>query len=101
MEQILLDPGFIGPASWSELSSLLRSIGLAVLFVVLFASNMLIGHNMIPSFIGSHHIGPQWGRVRPVLYAFAIVCFVLAIFFIGRAANFAGVLRDFWPSYWI
>lgn len=97
----ILDPGFIGPASWSELGNLQRSLGLALVFVVLFASNMLIGHNMIPSFIGSHHIGQQWGRVRPIFYAFAIICFALAIFFIGRAADFAGVLRNFWPDYWI
>ena len=101
MEQIFIDPGFIGPASWQELGNLQRSLGLAVLFVVLFASNMLIGHNMIPSFIGSRHISESWGRVRPVLYGFAMVFFALAIFFIGRAVDHAGVLRDFWPVYWI
>ena len=101
MEQIFLDPGFISAASWQELGDLQKSLGYSVLFVVLFASNMLIGHNMIPSFIASRHISATWGRVRPVLYAFAIVCFALAMFFIQRATDHAGVLRNFWPDYWI
>lgn len=101
MEQIILNPGFIDPASWRELGQLQQSLGFAVLFVVLFASNMLIGHNMIPSFIGSHHISESWGRTRPVFYAFAIIFISLAAFFISRAIDHAGVLRDFWPDYWI
>ncbi|HAC17038.1 MAG TPA: hypothetical protein DCF78_00470 [Dehalococcoidia bacterium] len=101
MEQTFLDPGFISPASWQELGNLQRSLGLAVLFIVLFASNMLIGHNMIPSFIESRHIAASWGRIRPVLYGFAIIFFALAVFFVQRATVYAGVLRDFWPDYWI
>ena len=101
MEQIFLDPGFIDTASWSDLSGLLRSLGLAFVFVVLFASNMLIGHNMIPSFIESRHIAASWARIRPVLYGFAIISFALAVFFVQRATDYAGVLRDFWPDYWI
>jgi hypothetical protein len=101
MEQIFLDPGTLTPAIWTELGSLLRSLWIAAFFVVLFAANMLLGHNMIPSFIGSGHIGENWGKARPVLYGAAIVSLVAAGFFIGRAADFAGVLRDFWPDYWI
>jgi hypothetical protein len=101
MDPVFLDPGFISPASWQELGRLQQSLGWSVLFVVIFASNMLIGHNMIPSFIGSHHISESWGRVRPIFYAVAILSFALAIFFIGRAVDHAGVIRDFWPDYWV
>ncbi len=101
MEEIFLDPGTIGQASWAELGSLLRSMWLAALFVVLFASNMLLGHNLIPSFISSGHIGKSWGKTRPVFYGGAVLSLVAAAFFIGRAADFAGVLRNFWPDYWI
>ena len=101
MEEIFLDPGAITSASWSELGSLLRSMWLAVFFVVLFASNMLLGHNMIPSFIASGHIGKSWGKARPALYGGAVVSLVVAAFFIGRAADSASVLRNFWPDYWI
>ena len=101
MEEIFLDPGAITSASWSELGSLLRSMWLAVLFVVIFATNMLLGHNLIPSFIASGHIGENWRKARPVLYGGAVVSIVVAGVFIWRAAVFAGVLRDFWPDYWI
>jgi|TARA_B100001971_G_scaffold9020_1_gene7395 hypothetical protein len=101
MEQVFLDPGTIGPESWSELGSLLRSLWLTVLFVVLFASNMLVGHNMLPSLIESGHVPKSWQKVRPVLYAGAIISIGLASFFVSRAIEFAGVLRNFWPDYWI
>ena len=101
MEQIFLDPGTITPASWSELGSLLRSMWLAVLFIVIFASNMLVGHNLIPSFVASGHIGESWRKARPVFYGGAVASLAVAVFFIGRAADFAGVLRNFWPDYWI
>ena len=101
MDQIFLDPGTITAASWIELGSLLRSVWFAVLFIVFFASNMIVAHNLIPSFIESGHIGESWGKARPVLYGGASVGLAAAAFFIYRAADFAGVLRNFWPDYWI
>lgn len=73
----------------------------AVLFVVLFASNMILGHILIPSFVMSGHISERFSKARPPLYALAIICFAVAMFFIYRAIVLAGVLRDFWPDYWI
>lgn len=101
MDPITIDPAVIGPASWSELGSLLRSLWLAVLFVVLFASNMILGHIMIPSFVMSGHVPDSFRKARPVFYALAIISFALAMFFIFRAIDFAGVLRNIWPDYWI
>ena len=101
MDPITIDPGVIGPESWSELGSLLRSLWLSVLFIVLFASNMILGHIMIPSFVMSGHIPESFRKARPVFYALAIISFALAMFFISRAIDFAGVLRNFWPDYWI
>ena len=98
---ITMDPNVIGPDSWSELGSLLRSLWLAVLFIVLFASNMILGHITIPSFVMSGHIPESWRKARPPLYVLAVVSFVLAMFFLSRAVDYAGVLRNFWPDYWI
>ncbi len=98
---ITMDPRVIGPESWSELGSLLKSLWLAVLFIVLFASNMILGHIMIPSFVMSGHIPESWRKARPPLYALAVISFVIAMFFLSRAVDFAGVLRNFWPDYWI
>ncbi len=101
MEPITIDPGLIGAAHWSELGQLLQSLWLSVLFVVSFASNMILGHITIPSFVTSGHIPAAWSKTRPVFYALAILSFALAMFFIYRATDFAGVLRGFWPDYWI
>lgn len=96
-----IDPFVIGAASWRELGSLMMSLWGAVLFVILFASNMIVGHILIPSFVMSGHISDRFQRFRPPLYALAVICFAVAMFFIYRAIVFAGVLRDFWPDYWI
>ena len=101
MDPITIDPAVIGPESWSELGSLLRSLWLSVLFIVLFASNMILGHIMIPSFVMSGHIPDSFRKARPVLYLLAIISFAIAMFFIYRAIDHAGVLRNFWPDYWI
>ena len=98
---ITMDPRVIGPESWSELGSLLKSLWLSVLFIVLFASNMILGHIMIPSFVMSGHIPESWRKARPPLYALAVISFVIAMFFLSRAVVHAGVLRNFWPDYWI
>ena len=101
MDPITIDPRVIGLESWSELGQLLRSLWLAVLFIVLFASNMILGHIMIPSFLTSGHIPDSFRKARPPLYGLATVSFVLAMFFLARAVDYAGVLRNFWPDYWI
>ena len=96
-----MDPAALGSSQWSEIGKMLTSLWAVALFVVLFAANMLLGHNLIPSMVASRHIPESWQRVRPVFYALAILSFVLAVFFIYRVVDFAGVLRDFWPNYWI
>lgn len=96
-----IDPFVIGAATWKELGSLMMSLWGAVLFVILFASNMILGHIMIPSFVTSGHISARFSKARLPLYALAVICFAVAMFFIYRAIVFAGALRDFWPDYWI
>ena len=96
-----MDPNALNPAIWSELGSLLRNLWLVVLFIILFASNMIIGHNFIPSFVATEHISRSWQKSRPVFYFFAILFFALAMFFLSRVIIFAGVLRDFWPVYFL
>lgn len=98
---ITIDPIALGADSWSQLGTLLKSLWLAVLFIVLFASNMILGHILIPSFVDSGHIPDTFRRARPPLYALAILCFAVAMFFISVAIREASVLRNFWPDYWL
>ena len=62
---------------------------------------MILGHIMLPSFVSSGHVPESWSKARPVFYALAVASFVIAMFFISRAIDHAGVLRNFWPDYWI
>jgi hypothetical protein len=96
-----LDPGAIGSAQWSEIGSLLANLWLVVLSIVLFASNVLIGVNSIPSLTASGHLPESIGKVRPLFYALALLFFGAAVFFLIRVIDKADVLRDFWPNYWI
>ena len=96
-----MDPAAIGSPEWREIGKMLTNLWVVVLFVVLFAANVILGHNSIPSLVATGHIPVTWQKTRPVFYALAFVFFGLAVFFLYRVVVFAGVLRDFWPDYWI
>ncbi|MDA0768785.1 MAG: hypothetical protein BZY79_00430 [SAR202 cluster bacterium Casp-Chloro-G4] len=96
-----MDPAALGPFEWSELGKLLVSLWMVVLFVVLMAANMIVGHNFLPSFVMSGHLPNYWQKARIAFYSFAIICFGLAMFFLYRVIDLAGILRNFWADYYI
>ena len=96
-----MDPAALGISEWSEIGKLLTRLWAVVLFVILSAANMLLGHNFIPSLVASEHLPTTAQKARPMLYALAIASFGAAMFFLSRVVDIAGVLRDFWPDYWI
>ena len=51
-----MEPAPLGAVHWSELGSMLFALWMVVIFIVLFAANMLVGHNLLPSFIASRHV---------------------------------------------
>ena len=96
-----MDPAAIGSTEWSEIGKLLSNFWAVVLFVILFATNMLLGHNFIPSLVASKDIPNGWQKARPAFYTLALVCLSLAFFFLYRVIDYAGVLHKIWPDYWI
>ncbi len=96
-----LDPSFIGVTEWSEIGSVLTYLGLAVLFVVIFASNMLLGLSFIPSHIITGEIPYSAHKLRPAFYLVAIVSFGAAIFCLAQAFDGVSVLDRIWNDYWI
>ena len=96
-----MDPAPIGTIEWSSIGSTLSNLWLVVLFIVLFAANMILGHNLIPSFVASRHIPDEWQKTRPAFYALAIASFGVAMYFLSQAVEAAGVIRLFWADYWI
>ena len=96
-----MNPAELGSSEWSDIGKLLTNLWIVVIFIVLFATNMLLGHNLIPSLVASQHIPNSFQKARPLLYVLAIVFFGLDAFFLVQAISLASVLRRFWESYWI
>ena len=100
-ERQAVDPEALANPQWSELGDLLTNLWLMVAFIVIFAANMLIAHNWVPSFVRSAHIDASFARTRPVFYVLSLSAFGAAMYFLARVVDHSGVLRDFWPNYWI
>lgn len=96
-----MDPTPLGTAEWSEISSMITTLWVVLLFVVLFAANMLIGHNCLPTLVASQHVPRSFQKTRPVFYLLALACMGVALFFFAEVVDYAGVLRRFWADYWI
>ena len=76
--------------------------------IVLFATNMLIGHVFVPSLVASRHLPDSCSRVRGVFYALAMISFAAFVFFLIRAIDVAvlsndgnGVIDRIFPKFWI
>ena len=96
-----MEPAPIGAVQWSELGSMLFALWMVVIFIVLFAANMLVGHNLLPTFIASRHVPQTFEKARLIFYAFAIICFAIAMYFLYSTIVQGDVLRDIWADYWI
>ena len=96
-----MEPAALGIQEWSELSRMLTALWMVVLFIVLFAANMIMGHNVLPSYIATRHISQSWQRARVLFYAAAVACFAIAAYFLFRVIVYAGVLRSIWADYYI
>ena len=97
-----IDPNYISTAVWADIKIFTHNMKFFVLFIIIFAGNMLIGHNAIPSLVKSRHLPASLSKLRPPLYLFAIVSFVAAIYFVVTA--FAGgldAIRAIYPDFWI
>ncbi len=96
-----MSPAPLGAVEWSELGSMLFALWMVVIFIVLFAANMLVGHNLLPSFIASRHVPESLQKARIFFYACAIICFAIAMYFLVSTIQQGDVLERFWPDYWI
>ena len=97
-----IDPNYISTAVWADIKIFTHNMKFFVLFIIIFAGNMLIGHNAIPSLVKSRHLPASFSKLRPPLYLFAVVSFVAAIYFVVTA--FAGgldAIRAIYPDFWI
>lgn len=96
-----MDPAAIGTDQWKEIGSLLTNLWIVVFFIVVFATNLILGHNMVPSLLYTKDVPQIAQKVRPVFYLFAVVSFAAAMVFLTMVIIEADVMRDFWADYWI
>ena len=89
-----MDPAHLGPAEWAEIGKLVTNLWFMVGMIVLFATNMLIGHVFVPSLVASRHLPDSCSRVRGVFYALAIISFAVFVFFLIRAIDVAVLSND-------
>ena len=100
--QLEIDPNYISAAVWADIKIFTHNIQFFVLFMIIFAANMLIGHNAIPSLVKSRHLPASLSKLRPPLYLVAAVSFAAAIYFVITA--FSGgldAIRAIYPDFWI
>ncbi|HIA74859.1 MAG TPA: hypothetical protein EYN92_00280 [Dehalococcoidia bacterium] len=100
--QLEIDPNYISAAVWADIKIFTHNMTFFVLFIIIFAANMLIGHNAIPSLVKSRHLPALLSKLRPPLYLVAAVSFAAAIYFVVTA--FAGgldAIRAIYPEFWI
>ena len=96
-----MDPNSLGINEWQQIRKLLLSLWMTVIFIIIFAANMLLAHNIIPSLVESKHIPLTLGKIRRPLYLLAIISFAIALFFFSGVIRNAGFLKTFYPDYWI
>ena len=100
--QLEIDPNYINSAVWADIKIFTQNIKFFVLFIIIFAANMLVGHNAIPSLVKSHHLPASVSKLRPPIYVVALISFVAAMYFVITA--FAGgleAIRAIYPDFWI
>ncbi|MBS20873.1 MAG: hypothetical protein CL739_02105 [Chloroflexi bacterium] len=97
-----IDPNYINSAIWADIKIFTQNMKFFVLFIIIFATNMLIGHNAIPSLVKSHHLPASVSKLRPPIYVVALISFAAAIYFVITA--FTGgleAIRAIYPDFWI
>ena len=96
-----MDPATLANAEWTDIGKLLTYLWIVVGLIVVFATNMIIGHIFIPSLVASHHIPPYVERTRVLFYAAGAIALALALFLMVQVIGLSDVLARFYDSYFI
>ncbi|MBI2872713.1 MAG: hypothetical protein HYY00_05950 [Chloroflexi bacterium] len=97
------DPQFITSADWNNLGRLLTMLWLFVAAVVGLAGSFLLAHAVIPSLLTTGELEewtPRLQRLRPVLYAAAILFLVLAAVILAIATDLTHNVARIYDRWW-
>ena len=95
------DPSSLSSAQWTEMTSLLISLGLFVGAMIAFAGSILLGHVLIPSLVGTKHLPVSLLKLRPAFYITGLIFFGGAIYLIVRIVNLTDVIGTFYDRWLI
>ena len=96
-----MDPAVITNPLWTDIGNLLKLLWVLLFFVIVFASNLLLGHILIPTLVATRHLPERVAKLRPMFYGVSILALVVVAFIIVRIADLAHVLKDFYPRWFL
>ena len=95
-----MDPRFLTPEQWNQLSVLLAYLFLFVALVINTALSFLVAHGIIPSLVNNTLATPDTLVFRRVLYPVFVISGLLAAFSLARAISMiVVVLSYFYPRF--
>ena len=95
-----MDPRFLPPEQWDQLSLVLAYLFLFVGLVINTALSFLLAHGVIPSLVNTTWATPDAQIFRRVLYPVFVISGLLAAFALWRAlAVLIDVLQYFYPRF--
>ncbi|MBI4233180.1 MAG: hypothetical protein HY686_01925 [Chloroflexi bacterium] len=100
-----MDPQAITNADWSRIGPLLKFLWLYLLFIIGFASSILLAHIVLPSLIATGDlpeiVRQRAEKLRPLLYLTALIALLGALAWMGNAVARAGLIAHIYERWWI
>ena len=93
-----IEPRAITGIDWSVLPWLVYALWGVVIFNVLFAGAMLLGHAVLPSLMATGHIQLRFQRVRPILYILGLGALLVSIIIVVSFVATLPIVYDLYPK---
>ncbi|MDA1127267.1 MAG: hypothetical protein O2913_01030 [Chloroflexi bacterium] len=91
------DPKALTSAEWHNIHMFLQWFWIYLPIVVTFALTMLTAHALIPSLVNTGQLPESMQKVRPVLTAFAVLVFAVAVVILVLGINAQLDVSKIWP----
>jgi hypothetical protein len=97
-----VDPKALGTAEWQQIAVSVNQFWFFAACLVIAALSFALAHATIPSLLTSRELSARASLARPVLYVISAIALVLAVVFIYRGVNMAGmIIREVYPRWLI
>ncbi|MBI2165732.1 MAG: hypothetical protein HYU29_04945 [Chloroflexi bacterium] len=96
-----MDPVQITTQGWKDTGMTIIFLWLLLLFVIAFASNMLLAQGLIPSLTATRHLPRGLERLRRFFYLGASLALIGIGVVVWRIVLQVQVIGDFYARWWI